>query len=209
MLLRVGQKLKKLTFYTTASDWYVRDLTDPVSDVVPKLKVTGMFLEEDKSGLVKWLFENKEQFPWIYFVKEIDTAKNNNHIFYVIKYNASIIGYMKIGINCCYIHDFNEIIKFPRKFAFIYDTFILPEYRGKKLAQFCVNESIKYLNRNNYNTVLCHIENWNLPSIKVFMDAGFYKKDCIRYFKILFLRFFVKNNFFFFLGMEKYLKTLA
>jgi RimJ/RimL family protein N-acetyltransferase len=204
----LGQKIwKKLSgslFYTTSSIWYERDLTEPIHHFSPDIDVETRFLVHDKSVLIEWLKENASRFPWIYFEKELPPAIEYNHVFMVMLREGSIIGYVKIGRNRCYIHDFDKTISFKERTAFIYDTFVIPEYRGKALALFALNQSSQYLKDQGLEKIVCHIEKWNISSIRTFIKGGFRIKDSIRFIKLCHLPFFVRSGFqpFFDLGKQ-------
>ena len=110
-----------------------------------------------------------------------------------IKYNGDIIGCIKIGFKNVYIKDYKKIIEFPPKIAFIYDTYIVPEFRGLNLASFMINEVSCFLRNKEYRAVLCHIPHWNTPSIKAYSKVGFKRLKSIRWIKILGFDFLTTN----------------
>ena len=201
------QKARQFMFYSTCSIWYERNLDDPVSRITPGLDLEPDFLAHDKSELIEWLKWHQNRFPWIYLNKEIETALANKHIFFILKHKHSIIGYVKIGVGPTYIHDFDKTLVFEPSAAFIYDTFILPEYRGMNLALFAVNEVARFCKERSFKKMICHIEKWNTPSVKTFKKAGFQAVDSIRFIRVGRLSFYLRNKYRPFFNLEKALRS--
>lgn len=206
-----GKVLSKITstfYYSSCSVWYERSFMDPITHFTPEIEVRSEFLVHDKVRLVKWLNENKSKFPWIYFESEVETALKHDHVFLILLHQDQIIGYVKIGLGPTYINDFDQILVFQPKTAFVYDTFTLPEYRGKSLALFALNQVCEYFKGHHFERILCHIEEWNVPSIKTFEKAGFRAMISIRFTRIARLSFFVRRGYIPFYSLEKYLNKL-
>lgn len=194
-------------YQTTSSIWYVRKLEEPVEHVSPDDTFKVEFLTHDKYRLVDWLRENKSAYPWIYFEKEIDAALRNDHLFLIILHQDRIVGYVKLGVGHIFINDFDRMIEFQPGTAFVYDTFTLPEYRGKGLALIALNHASEYLKLNHFTQIFCHIERWNTPSIKTFEKAGFRDIDTIRFVRSTCFSFFIRSGYIPFLNLEKYLRS--
>src|SRR3990172_1308508 len=192
---RLYKKIKMLTFRTTCSIWFEKSLDEPVEFVSPGIDITTNFLVSDKSRLIDWLTKYHITFPWIYISKEIDAAKSDNHIFVTLLHQEKIIGYIKVGIQHVYIHDFDRVVSFPPTSAFIYDTFILPDYRGKHLALYGIAKTIDYLREGKFKKLWCHIEKWNQASLRTFQNAGFKEKGYIRFSRLFGLPFFIRDGY--------------
>ena len=125
----------------------------------------------------------------------------------MLKEQGNIAGYLKVGRGPTYIGDIDKTVVFEPKTAFIYDTFILPEYRGKNLSVFVVDEVARYLKNQEFERILCHIEKWNTPSIRAFQKAAFHAFGSIRFVRIAYFSFFIRNGFMPFLNLEKHLRA--
>lgn len=169
--------------------------------------MTTKFLVDDKIELVNWLYAKKYEYDWIYCEKEIDCSFENHHYFCILKENENIIGYIKLGVGNTYIHDFDNIIHFDDKTAFISDTFMLPEYRGLNLGVYLISSASKYLQDHGFKQILCHIEKWNIPSVKTFKKVGFAEQGVIRFVRIAGLKFFISNGLHIFSDLEKFIKN--
>lgn len=188
--------LHRLAYYSSASSvWFCRDLRELVPDAQPGLDLKFDFLTDDKQALIDWLRSHGRKFTWMHIEKEIALAKREGHIFVQISQGNKTAGYIKVGINSTYIHDFDRVVIFPPGAAFIYDTFILPEYRGNKISFYALTKSIQYLRDRNCIKIFCHIESWNAASLRTFRKAGFKEIGSIKFSRILGLPVFLKNGY--------------
>lgn len=181
-------KVYRIFFQTNNALWFKKDLRESSLDIDVDIPIKLIFTKIDR--LINWLEAKKSNFPWIYVEKEIRIARSANHIYPFIVHKDKIIGYIKIGLNMVYIQDFDETVPLPPRDAFIYDTFVLPEYRGKHIAAFLVQEVSEYLRRAGYERVWCHIPPWNTASIKVYQRVGFQEIACIKFMRLMWWKFF-------------------
>ncbi len=195
LLKKIVRRTKYLTFRTTCSTWFCKSLSETIDSTAKHADIDINFLKEDKSKLNDWLRDHNEKFPWMYKSKEIELAETDKHIYVNILHNSNIIGYIKVGINNIYIHDFDKIICFPKDSAFIYDTFILPECRGRNIAFYAISRTIDFLREAGFKKLWCHIEKWNTASLKTFQKAGFMPKGTIRFSRIIGLPIFTKDGY--------------
>lgn len=205
LIKKLGRKIKHLTFRTTCSIWFCKSLNETVDPTTTQSDIDINFLVEDKSKLIDWLRGHNERFPWMYKSKELQLAETDKHIYVSLLCSSNIIGYIKIGINNVYIHDFDKVACFPKDSAFIYDTFILPEYRGKNIAFCAISKTIDFLREAGYKKLWCHIEKWNTASLKTFQKAGFIPKGAIRFSRILGLPIFIKNGYIPLIGLKAFI----
>lgn len=206
LIKKLGKKIKHLTFRTTCSIWFCKSLNEFVDFTAKQPDIDIDFLKEDKSKLINWLREYNARFSWMYKEKEIQLAETDKHIYVDIMNHGNIIGYIKVGINNVYIHDFDKIVCFPKDSAFVYDTFILPEYRGKNIALYALLETIRFLNEKGFQRLWCHIEKWNTASLKTFQKAGFMPKGTIRFSKVFGLPIFIKDSYIPLIGLEAFIR---
>lgn len=208
VLEKIIKKIKYTIFGTTASLWFCRELDQKIDAVGPGIDVKIEFLGKDKNALVDWLIKYRDRFPWIYIHEEIATAGKNGHIFIVILHENGIVGYVKIGFGHAYVHDFDKVVRLPPEDALIYDTFVLPEFRGKKLALYAVTQAMRFLSeKKDLKRVWCHIEEWNRASLKVYEKAGFKMRGRVRFCRISGTSFFIIDRYRLCLKMETFLST--
>jgi ribosomal protein S18 acetylase RimI-like enzyme len=152
------------------------------------------FLEGDAADLFAWLQGYSSRFPWIYSPHELTAAARSRHLFAVLTVHDAIVGYIKLGVGGTYIHDFDGIVEVPAGHGLIYDTFVLPEFRGKGLAAFVLSETLRQARVRGLAQVWCHIEAWNAASLALYRHAGFAPVDRIRFSRVLGLPLFVHHS---------------
>ena len=149
---------------------------------------------EQKESFHRWLFDNRERYPWIYFPDEIESSNQFDHWYPVIFDGKSLVAWIKLARTSVFIHDFEASVDLPGKVAFIYDTFVDPEYREQGLGCLIIEKTRSFLATEGYTAVACHIEDWNIPSIKAFKAAGFKPLGHIQYIRLAFIRFLIIDS---------------
>jgi ribosomal protein S18 acetylase RimI-like enzyme len=178
--VRVMGRILRFIFTTNSAIWFEKDLTEELADYQAKLPV-----EIDLTSIsetIEWLKSQKQS--WVVHPQEIATALEYNHCWPSIRTSGKIIGCIKIGFRNVYIVDYNRVIELPERMAFIYDTYVLQEQRGKGVAKHLITQAIKFLKAQGYTKVRCHIPPWNKASISAYEKIGFKKFSYIRYFRI-------------------------
>lgn len=180
-------KAHRLFFRTNGAIWYKKDLNE---DICPESDARIKVVFSSGGEIIRWLRDRSSDYPWIYIEKEILTAGRENHLFPFVTLGDEIIGYVKIGFNKVYVHDFEREITLPPRDAMVYDTFVLPEHRGRNIALALVNETAIYLRALGYERLWCHIPEWNTASSTLYRKAGFREVSHIRFVKLMAFRFF-------------------
>ena len=199
----MGSKINFI-FTTNSAFWFEKDLTNDIRDIKINLPVNINFNSNNKT--IEWI--KKQNKNWLTNENEIDAALKYGHLWPYICVDDRIVGYIKIGFDKVFINDFDKLINFPKKMAFIYDTYVVEEMRGKGIATYLICEAIKYIKNQGYTKVGCHIPPWNKPSIHAYEKIGFKKINYIRNYRILGVPIKIvktPNNFSFFKG-GKFLK---
>jgi RimJ/RimL family protein N-acetyltransferase len=194
LLQRVAARLGRWTFSTTNSIWLCRSLEHPI-DVVPAgAELTTRILIDDKSVLIEWLRRRHAEFPWIGFEEEIALAEEEGHMFLAVFDAGEVVAFTKVGVGRTYIQDFQEIIRFPEEDVFFYDIFVLPAYRGKRLAVHMTTRMTEFLRERGFERAWAHIEPWNEPSLRAFWSADYENVAQIRHCRVLGRRFFLRDG---------------
>lgn len=183
-VLRLGERLIKkiihFVFITNSAIWFERDLLD-IAELEAKIPVEINMA--CGSETIEWL-KNREE-TWLFNPREIEVGLKNNHYFPTVRYKGNIIGCAKVGMSRVYIADFERIINFPADMIFIYDTFVLPEYRGRGIAPYLISEIMKFAAAKGFRRIRCHIPDWNKASINAYTKIGFKKIKNIRCMRIM------------------------
>ena len=180
LFTQILKKLLSPIIITNSAIWFERDLTEELTDYQLELPVEFKTNSIDKT--IEWLKSQNKS--WLINQKEITNAYKYNHCWPYISFNGKIIGCIKIGFDNVFIADYKQVIILPDKIAFIYDTYVLEEQRGKGIGKYLIAQVIKYLKLQGYNKVRCHIPPWNKISISAYEKIGFKKISYIRFFRI-------------------------
>lgn len=184
------RKMRNILCTTNSAHWYKRELTQfypPVSSLI------DIEVDFDNKRILEWLHNNHSQYRWFYIPEEIKIAQKYKHIFLTVLHSNSIIGYIKVGLGKVFINDFKKVFNLPLSVAYIYDSFILPEYRGRHIIPFALDKLCHYLRNKDIKEIYCHIPEWNKSSIRAYEKAGFSRIMHIRFIRLLNLRFFIKD----------------
>jgi len=147
--------------------------------------------DKERSVLNRWLVENQKRYPWVYFPAEVAAADRYDHWYPCLFDEDKLVGFIKLGRNLVHVHDFEGMIQLPDRVAFVYDTFIDPEYRHQGLAQMMLLNTMAYLDNLDYRTIFCHIEDWNEASVNAFSRVGFTRIGTVRYLRLTLLRWLI------------------
>jgi RimJ/RimL family protein N-acetyltransferase len=188
---RILKKMRSLVFFRHSSIWLEKNLND--KDLNPKGFNDFEIVMNDFDGICKWIKEKNKEYPWMYSKKEISIAKKYNHIIPYVKHKNKIVGYTKVALNNVYVRDYNTLFPMAKNKARFYDTTILAEYRGQRLALLLHSKIFPYLKEKKIDYLYAHIEPWNTSSIKAYERSGFKQVFENRYTKIFCFKFHSNN----------------
>ena len=177
-----------MLFVTNDAYWFVRDLQETIERPSARISATVDFSDNEET--IRWLQEKDFRFGWLYIPEEIALARAYGHYLPNARLNGEIIGYIKIARHKAYVLDYEAELNLPTSDAFVYDTFVLPEHRGKRIASSLIAEALVFLRQKGYGRLWCHIPGWNAASLSAFRRSGFRRVAHVRFFKILGHRFF-------------------
>jgi len=182
-------KVKRKLFKTNEAYWYSKHLGEEV--IIRIREEPGLRVEfYGYAETINWIRKYYKEFPWIYNPKEVKCAEKYNHFYPSLKYNDKVVGFIKIAIVRAYIEDYEDEISLADDEAFIYDTFILPEFRKKRMGSFMLFSILNELKKKNFLFAFCHIPNWNCASCKLYQGMGFKRISYIRYIRLFRFRYF-------------------
>lgn len=99
--------------------------------------------------------------------------------------NKKIVGYTWI---CFQKMKYEPVIEYTSFFhdneALIYDTFVFPEFRKKKIALKLIESGLRYMYLKGYKKSFVHIQWDNVPSVKSFEALGFHPIKLVIYLRV-------------------------
>ena len=171
----------RMAYRANQAWWFQRDLSKPIAESRPAIDLA--FQHKNPHATIKWMqLLNK---PSIVHPTELAVAEKQGHYLVNIRHEGKIIGYVKVGFGQVYVQDFERVVAFKPGEAFIYDTFVLPEFRCRGVASAAIESCMRLLAREGYQKLYCHIPLWNAASIKAYLRAGFKRVCRIRYRRIM------------------------
>lgn len=194
---RTYRFLSARAFATTGSTWFQRSLMgsgDSARDAATPAELSVQIFDDDKSRLIEWLRDHHREFPWMALPEELEQAQTSAHVFAGFVLADHIVGYVKVGVDSVYVHDFRRVVRFPPGDCFVYDTFVLPGYRHRGIAYRGVMATMAELERRGLDRIWCHIEPWNAASLELFRRAGFQEMGRIRFVRMLGMPFFLRDS---------------
>jgi ribosomal protein S18 acetylase RimI-like enzyme len=166
--------------------WFKCDL--PVSGRIKSSDPEDKYWEVTDVDTVR-AFAFEEGISWI-DDEEDRCAEDNRHLMIILKDRQQIIGYIKAARNRCYIADFRRSFNLCSNTAFIYDTYIAKNHRGRNLSSLLIKAMIGELERTGIERVFCHIPEWNVASIRNYERCGFKVLYPIRFIRVLWIPYF-------------------
>ena len=186
---KIARRLGNVVLRTNSADWYYTDLSQAADYCTVSRQEAVVDFNATKE-VIAWLRQIRGEFPWAWVQEELDIAREYNHVFARLRMGEEAVGYVKIGLTRSYVTDFARCIAVPEASAYIYDTFVHPERRGRGLATFLLLQTQDFLRRQNTRFVWSHIPRWNHASIGAYRRAGFAEVKHVRYVRFMGLRLF-------------------
>jgi GNAT superfamily N-acetyltransferase len=185
------QRTPRYIFERNNHIWFSRNLDEEEIEVEPKIPVSINFSRSEFNETLDWIKANN--LLWGHYEKELKVAINGGHYWVNAKSEEKIVGFMKIGFGKVFISDYDKIFQFPQNTVFLYEMRVVPEFGGKKIASYLLNESCKFFKRQGYTKALGYSHKMNAASHKSLSNAGFRGKKTIYYYKILGFKFLTSN----------------
>lgn len=182
------KKIQRTICVTNDAYWFARELHERIER--PLLETAAIVDFSNKEETIRWLEKNNSNFGWMYVPEEVSLARACGHYLPSVRFDGKVIGYIKIARERAYVLDYEGELRLPSSDAFVYDTFVLPEYRGKSIGTFLISEVMAFLKQKGYRRLWCHIPTWNAASVAAFSKSGFRRIAHVRYFRVLGCRFF-------------------
>ncbi len=179
---QIAARVSESLWHTTSADWYCASLPGLAASAASD----GELITFDSTeSTINWMAQLKDYFSFAYVEREIQAAREFNHIYGLARLENRNAGYIKIAFKKVYVSDFERRIELPPDIAFVYDTFVHPDFRGRHLAHRLVAASKAEAFRRGCRQMWCHIPRWNVRSIRSFTANGFEPRGFIRNVRLL------------------------
>lgn len=173
IMKKLGAFLKN---YLRIERWILieRDLTENIEEVRSKIPCEIQYdaLETTLSYIRQIFYENGfdegEK-------REIELAKQFDHLFPNIAHDGKIVAFQKVGRGRVYVRSLRKVLGFPSDTLFTYSLYTAPQFRGQKLASYLMTQTLKVGRNKGFLYVRGQINPKNRAAIKLHNDCGFYE----------------------------------
>ena len=180
-----ARELTKKLYLDYKAYWYERNLLFPPTDQFPST-LQFEVVNDQFDETISWMAALR--IPGLANPREIENMRNEGHWIYTLMSDSLIAGYVKVGRGKVFIADLDKEIWFPQNSAFVMDSFIHQNFRGKRLFHLLISHVIKDLFEKDYRCLYCHIRIDNIRSINAYEKNGFIRIGTVCYRKILWKR---------------------
>lgn len=186
--------------YLTSATWYRRECGAPTARGDPQPGATGqgpgvggpepgvaaaeIVLDAPEATFAA--LPDEDRHPQL-----VRAALEHHHLLAHAALGGRIVAYLLVGIGRVYVHDYRQCLALPPDAAFIYDTFVARELRGRRLAGRLVEASLEALAARGVERVFCHIPDWNRASQKAYQRLGFKPVGRVTYARVAGVGFFI------------------
>ena len=183
---RAGRRLRETLGESNSADWY----RVPLSPGQPLMAIPPMppgvaIRFDDPEQAIAWMAALAPRFGYAFVPEEVQAAREHAHPLGLLTVEGCTAGYLKVAVNEAYVTDLRRRVRLPADTAFIYDTFIHPDYRGRGLAGLLVADAKELLSQRGYRWLGCHIPRWNVASRATFAGQGFEPVGFVRNIRLL------------------------
>jgi hypothetical protein len=167
--------------------YFKRSLDKPILDIVPKIPV------EIRQATVEDLPKLKE----IVDEAKYDRFKRRfqeGNICFIALDKEKIVSFSWIGLSNKFEPELRVEIKLAEKEAYLFDAYVVPEYRNHGLYPVVGNNNLKYLRNLGFKQVIIFVDNTNIFSLKAVNSSGFNANRALTCFSIFGLTFHLWHN---------------
>jgi GNAT superfamily N-acetyltransferase len=189
--VKAARRIRESLVVTNHADWYRADLSRrPARAPAPP---RASLLADAPDEVLAWIKSIRGVFRFTYIEAEWAAARRHGHVFPLLRVDGANAGYIKVGLRRAYVSDFAAEIAVPDECAFIYDTFVHPDFRGRGLATYMVAAAMDHLAARGVRRVWCHIPRWNVASQRCYAANGFARAAHMRYVRLAGAAFYTRN----------------
>lgn len=106
------------------------------------------------------------------------------HVCFIAERKGDILGYCWVAFRELYVREIDRKIKFKKAEACIYDVFVFPDYRRKRIYQKMLVEIFRFLRKKGYEKVFINVLSTNIPSKRGVEHVGFKRIKNVIFFRL-------------------------
>jgi ribosomal protein S18 acetylase RimI-like enzyme len=151
-------------------DWqkviiFERSLAEPIQEVIPKVPVSIKQSTIDDMGKLASIVDKDKYFR---FQQRFKQGK----ICFIALDKDKVVAFSWISFQNEYIPEWECGIKLNDNEAYVFDSFIDPDYRHKRLHSALIYQKFLYLQKQGYQKAIGYVEINNTYSLKALVSSG-------------------------------------
>ena len=119
---------------------------------------------------------------------------NDGHLCFIAKRKGDVVGYCWVAFRELYVSEIDKKIKFNNAEACLYNAFVFPEYRRKRVYQKILVEIFRFLRKNGHKKAFINVLSTNIPSQRGVEHVGFKVIKNVTFFRLFGLKKYVENG---------------
>jgi GNAT superfamily N-acetyltransferase len=119
---------------------------------------------------------------------------NDGHLCFIAEREGDIVGYCWVAFQELYVSEIDKKIKFSNTEACLYDAFVFPEYRRKRIYQKMLVEIFKFLRKKGHEKAFINILSTNISSQRGVEHVGFQSIKNVTFLRLFGLRKYAENE---------------
>jgi len=159
-----------------------RDLQAPIPEILPKIDIEIKKIEGDAIIELK---DTVDRARYLKFENRLTKGKAG----FVALVGGRIVCYVWISFQDEYEPFLGMNIELNQENGYIYDTYVIPEFRRKGINSAVCNRALEYIKSRGYKGALTAVGGKNIPSIRTFKKLGFVEYEVFRIIRIFGIRF--------------------
>ncbi len=159
-----------------------RSLAEPIQEIVPKTKVRIEQATEDDLDKFKDIVDENR---YNLFQQRFRTGR----ICFMALDGEKAVAFGWMSLEDEYESDCQVEVRLNNKEAYVFDDYVLPEYRNNRLQSALMARRLIYLHSQAYNKAIMFVGDKNTYARKAFASAGCRPKRAVTLFTIFGLKF--------------------
>jgi len=121
--------------------------------------------------------------------------EDNDLCFVAEGRKGEIAGHCWVAFQEIYLSEIDKKMELTREEADLYDAFVFPEYRGKKIYQKMLEEIFRFLKKKHYMRAYGHALSNNIPSRRGIARVGYKPKKVVTLLRLFGLKIYIEKTF--------------
>jgi hypothetical protein len=173
---------KTLRIHWQTYTCFKRSLDEPIPNIVPKIPV------EIRQATINDLPKFKEIIDEAKYDRFKQRFQEGNICFVALD-KEKIVSFAWIGLCNKFEPELGVEVKLAEKEAYLFDAYVVPEYRNHGLYPVVGNSNLRYLCNLSYKQVFIFVDDTNIYSLKAVKFSGFNPNRALTCFSIFGLTF--------------------